>query len=242
MVTLSKEQKQEQKQQKLKPKEKEVQKEWIRGVNIGGWLMAERFITPYLFAINTYHLEGSLCWYPGQIGAPSTPMTNTTEGNSNNTNDNLFCDTTSKCQPVLAIKAKPPTDYHLIHGIDEQSNIGNNKGVGINKHGMDYPVDEYTLGQVLRSQSIHGIQTATNYMERHWDTFLTYQDLETLQTNGVTHLRIPMGYWIRNNDLDTTEDNNDEPFIPGGWKYFVRACQWARELNLTVWADLHGGT
>ena len=111
---------------------------------------------------------------------------------------------------------------------------------------MDYPVDEYTLGQVLRSHSRNGIHTATKYMERHWDTFLTYQDLETLQKNGVTHLRIPMGYWIRlteedNNDLNLKIED-DEPFIPGGWKYFVRACKWARELNLIVWADLHGGT
>ena len=109
MVTLSKEQEQKQQKQKPKPKSEE-QKEWIRGVNIGGWLMAERFITPYLFAINTCHLEGSLCWYPGQIGAPP---------NSTDTDNNdLFCDTTSKCQPVLAIKAKPPTDIiSYIHKI-----------------------------------------------------------------------------------------------------------------------------
>ncbi|OEU19488.1 exo-1,3-beta-glucanase [Fragilariopsis cylindrus CCMP1102] len=210
MVTLSKEQEQKQQKQKPKPKSEE-QKEWIRGVNIGGWLMAERFITPYLFAINTCHLEGSLCWYPGQIGAPNSTDTD---------NNDLFCDTTSKYS------------------------IGNHKGVGIDKHGMDYPVDEYTLGQVLRSHSIHGIQTATKYMERHWDTFLTYDDLQTLQKNGVTHLRIPMGYWIRLTEEDNNDSNlkieDDEPFIPGGWKYFVRACKWARELNLIVWADLHG--
>jgi hypothetical protein len=72
---LSKEEEEEEEQQQNKNKNenennKNKKKEWIRGVNIGGWLMAERFITPYLFAINTCHLNGSLCWYPGQIGSP----------------------------------------------------------------------------------------------------------------------------------------------------------------------------
>jgi aryl-phospho-beta-D-glucosidase BglC (GH1 family) len=158
----------------------------------------------------------------------------------------------TQCQPVLSIKAKPPTDYHLIHhGINDDNNnnnnnnIGNSKtGAGINSNGMDYPVDEYTLGQVLRTSSSDGINTATKYMDRHWDTFLTYNDLKTLKQNGVTHLRIPMGYWIRRgsrND-DNDNDNDNEPYISGGWKYFVRACKWARQLGLVVWADLHGGT
>jgi hypothetical protein len=43
---------------------------YIRGVNVGGWLLAERFITPYLFAVNSCHLQGDLCWYEGQVGAP----------------------------------------------------------------------------------------------------------------------------------------------------------------------------
>lgn len=43
---------------------------WIRGVNIGGWLLAERYITPYLFALNSCQLGGDWCFYPGQLGAP----------------------------------------------------------------------------------------------------------------------------------------------------------------------------
>lgn len=45
---------------------------WIRGVNIGGWLLMERFITPYMFALNSCHLNGEFCFYPGQISAPPT--------------------------------------------------------------------------------------------------------------------------------------------------------------------------
>lgn len=168
----------------------ENEKVWIRGVNIGGWLLAERFITPYLFAVNSCHLQGSLCWYPGQIGSPphlkqasrnyTTTQEANDEENSNGTDivpddyDDTYhtlCDL-NVCQPILTVKAKEPVDYHERNW----------------KSYWDYPVDEYTLGTTLR-QSVGGIDMATKYMERHWDTFLTHQDLKDLAEAGVTHLR-----------------------------------------------------
>lgn len=203
----------------------ETAKDWIRGVNIGGWLMAERYIAPYLFAVNSCHMQGSLCIYPGQVGLDDDEnVVYAPNGKSLE-----FCDP-KVCEPMLSVKEQEPTDYHLIQGLPGSA-------LGINSAGMTYPVDEYTLGQLLRS-SPGGIDTATRYMERHWETFLSYQDLKTLKENGVTHLRIPMGYWIRGKEgLSIIEG---EPFIPGGWKYFVRAANWCRELGLVVWADLHG--
>ena len=187
--------------------------------------MAERFISPYLFAINSCHMQGSLCIYPGQVGLD--------DGNAVDydsvENSFEFCDP-QVCEPMLSVWEQDSTDYHLLQGLP-----GNERG--INSKGMTYPVDEYTLGQLLRS-SPGGIATATQYMERHWETFLSYEDLKTLKENGVTHLRIPMGYWIRGKEgLSIVEG---EPYIPGGWKYFVRAANWCRELGLIVWADLHG--
>ena len=44
---------------------------FIRGVNIGGWLLLERFITPYMFALTDCHVRGDFCWFPGQISAPT---------------------------------------------------------------------------------------------------------------------------------------------------------------------------
>ena len=144
--------------------------EWIRGVNIGGWLMAERFISPYLFAINSCHLQGSMCVYPGQIGLDDSDRLVYAPGGE----PSSICDP-DVCAPELLVKAKEPTDYHLVHGLP-------GSGLGINNSGMDYPVDEYTLGKVLRA-SPGGIKTATRYMERHWETFLTYADLKTLKEN-----------------------------------------------------------
>lgn len=43
---------------------------WIRGVNLGGWLVLERFITPYFFAITDCTLKGDFTFHPNQIDAP----------------------------------------------------------------------------------------------------------------------------------------------------------------------------
>ncbi|CAB9500876.1 Probable glucan 1,3-beta-glucosidase A [Seminavis robusta] len=43
---------------------------WVRGVNLGGWLLLERYISPFQFSITSCHLEGDFCWYPGQASAP----------------------------------------------------------------------------------------------------------------------------------------------------------------------------
>lgn len=50
-----------------------TKRSFIRGVNIGGWLLLERFITPYMFALTDCHTRGDFCWFPGQISAPSGP-------------------------------------------------------------------------------------------------------------------------------------------------------------------------
>jgi glucan 1,3-beta-glucosidase len=178
-------------------------KHWIRGVNVGGWLLAERFITPYLFAVNSCHLEGNMCWYPGQIGMPDETM--------NATN---IC-TPDLCTPIRLLQVMDGNaDYHPRNAQPYK----------------DYPVDEYTLGQAFENRTL-----ARLYMERHWETFVTFQDLVNLKNAGVTHLRVPLSYWIRGNVVA------GEPYIPGGWKYFVRFAKWCREIDgLTIWADLHG--
>ena len=47
-------------------------KPFIRGVNLGGFFVFERFITPYFFALTTCHLKGDFRFYPEQVDAPPT--------------------------------------------------------------------------------------------------------------------------------------------------------------------------
>lgn len=60
---------------------------WVRGVNLGGWLVMERYIAPYQFAITDCHVRGDFCWFPGALSAPAP-----------NNVDYKECDP-SKCRP-----------------------------------------------------------------------------------------------------------------------------------------------
>jgi glucan 1,3-beta-glucosidase len=159
---------------------------WIRGVNIGGWLVLERWITPYLFALTNCHLDGEFCRYPQQVlNHKGVPLPE--------------CDL-KKCLPIS-------TD---------------------NVDGGRYPMDEYTLTDAFPDKG-----TARRYLEHHWDTFVTKQDIQLLRQAGLTHVRVPLGYWILG---DVWEG---EPYVDGGWPFFRRLVEWCREEGLQVWPDLH---
>lgn len=64
-------------------------------------------------------------------------------------------------------------------------------------------------------------------------TFITRDDLVDIKKAGLTHVRIPVGYWAV--DVLPTE-----PFVAGSYPFLIRAVNWARELGLAVMVDLHG--
>lgn len=81
-----------------------------------------------------------------------------------------------------------------------------------------------------------GKKKATDFLHAHWDKWVTREDFERLKAGGITHLRIPIGYWILGKDFLRPNDT----YIPGGWPYLERALGWASELGLKCIIDLHG--
>lgn len=65
---------------------------------------------------------------------------------------------------------------------------------------------------------------------------MTFKELMTLANAGITHLRIPVGYWI----LGPPYLYSDEPYVTGGWYYLERALGWCKQLGLKAVIDLHG--
>jgi glucan 1,3-beta-glucosidase len=74
---------------------------WVRGVNVGGWLVMERYITPYQFAITDCHLKGDFCWYPGQLTAPDKDSP-----------EYKLCDL-YQCQPVRPVNVFGTRDFPM---------------------------------------------------------------------------------------------------------------------------------
>ena len=168
----------------------DTSKKWIRGVNLGGWLLIERYIVPYQFAITDCHLRGDFCWLPGSLSAPPSDSP-----------DYKPCDL-EKCKPVI------PTN---VYGKE------------------DYPIDEWHLSSAFDDKD-----TATRWLNYHFEYFLKKKDLQKLKNAGITHVRVPLPHWI----FGDIRDN--EPWIPGDrWKYFKRMCGWAREIGLEVWPNIH---
>jgi len=131
----------------------------IRGVNAGGWLLLEPWITPYLF---------------------------------------------------------------------EEVNYGEN---------FDMIVDEYTYAQYV---------DPIFYRERmklHWDSFVQREDFEKISAAGVTHVRIPVGYWywdvIEGEPFPQPNMDDSDPYSP--LFYLRRALVWLDELGMKAEVDLHGG-
>ncbi|KAH8657940.1 glycoside hydrolase superfamily [Xylariales sp. PMI_506] len=117
----------------------------IRGVNIGGWLSLEPFITPSLFA------------YSSDLGI----------------------------------------------------------------------VDEYTLCTHL------GPDEAIATLDKHYSTFITEADFQSIAAAGLDHVRIPFSYWA----VRTYEGDS---YVEGvSWRYLLRGIEWARKYGLRVNLDLH---
>ena len=69
------------------------------------------------------------------------------------------------------------------------------------------------------------------------DAFITRDDFARMSTYGLNSVRIPFGWWTL-----TEDDNASYPYIRGrGMAYLDDAVAWAREYNLTVILDMHGG-
>jgi len=194
-----------------------VHHHFVRGVNIGGWLLLERYITPYLFALTDCHLWGDLCWYPGQLSAPR-PSTTSDRGHHPRSGDpdeehrSQYCDR-RRCKPSRR-------EYPELGGI------------------YDYPLDEYTLGSAFREGKVGGtnasLEAGERWLNHHFDNFVSREDLQKLRDAGVAHVRVPLPHWILGDVA------GGEPWIVGDrWKYFVRFCKWCRELGIEVWPDLH---
>src|SRR5690554_4712296 len=65
-------------------------------------------------------------------------------------------------------------------------------------------------------------------LEKHWQTFITYEDFCYLKEKGINSLRLPIPWWL----------NNDAPYI-SPVAHIKKALIWAEELDLSILLDLH---
>lgn len=117
---------------------------WIRGVNLGGWLLAERFITPYLFAVNSCQLRGDFCFHPDQIGSPPT-----------SSRQHVYCDL-NLCQPHLI---DDPTESDAKdYPMDEKSLLGSFDNKAVAKQYMTFHWENFVQKDDVQFLSKNNIE------------------------------------------------------------------------------------
>lgn len=70
-------------------------------------------------------------------------------------------------------------------------------------------------------------------LRAHFDEWVTEDEIATLAAAGITHVRIPVGYWILG------DIREGEPWVNGGFEYLQRAMLWLIKYNMHAVFDLH---
>ncbi|KAJ7257725.1 glycoside hydrolase [Mycena rebaudengoi] len=104
-----------------------------------------------------------------------------------------------------------------------------------------YPdtVDEWTLSEAMRADG-----TLETVMEKHYNEFITEEDIAQIAGAGLNWIRVPIPFWAVSTWNDVGKDAQgktvSEPYLEGAsWKYIVRLLGWARKYGLRVNLDLH---
>ncbi|PPD95738.1 hypothetical protein GOBAR_DD07217 [Gossypium barbadense] len=79
----------------------------------------------------------------------------------------------------------------------------------------------------------YGPVKAPQVMQAHWDSYITEQDFKFISANGLSAVRIPVGWWI------AQDPNPPKPFVGGSLKALDNAFTWAEKYGMKVVVDLH---
>ena len=81
-----------------------------------------------------------------------------------------------------------------------------------------------------------GQAQANTVWANHWSTWTTQDDIAEMKSYGLNAIRIPVGYWIR----EDLVYKDSEHFPQGGLHYLEQICGWASDAGFFIIIDLHG--
>ncbi|KAG1884234.1 glycoside hydrolase family 5 protein [Suillus subluteus] len=77
--------------------------------------------------------------------------------------------------------------------------------------------------------------TVDTIFAKHWDTWFTQDDVNTLKAAGINTVRVPLGYWI----VEALVDRPNESYPRGGLSYLRRGLSWLKDAGIQVILDHH---
>eukprot|EP00416_Gambierdiscus_australes_P003417 CAMPEP_0171149170 /NCGR_PEP_ID=MMETSP0766_2-20121228/148931_1 /TAXON_ID=439317 /ORGANISM="Gambierdiscus australes, Strain CAWD 149" /LENGTH=556 /DNA_ID=CAMNT_0011613081 /DNA_START=14 /DNA_END=1681 /DNA_ORIENTATION=+ len=171
-------------------------------------------------------LEGS--WHPGSVSAPAaavTPVSSAATDSGSVAGGGHLAPASGSAKGPVPQKAK------------EEPFIGVNLGGWLvledwmwGPEMLDREIpDEWTLVKINGGPKD---PRAISKLTSHWESFVSEVDLDRLHSFGVTHVRIPLGFWLL--DYDVTDG-----FVNGGRHYLTRLLVWLRLRGMRALLDLH---
>ncbi|XP_054805542.1 probable glucan 1,3-beta-glucosidase A [Prosopis cineraria] len=79
----------------------------------------------------------------------------------------------------------------------------------------------------------YGPDKAPRVLQDHWNTYIAEEDFRFMSENGLTAVRIPVGWWIAH------DPNPPKPFVGGSLAALDNAFTWAQNHGMKVIVDLH---
>ena len=80
-----------------------------------------------------------------------------------------------------------------------------------------------------------GQSAANSAFQSHWSSWITQSDITQMQSYGLNTIRIPVGYWMMESIVYTSEH-----FPQGGIGYLEQVCGWASNAGFYIIIDMHG--
>ncbi|GMY20215.1 probable glucan 1,3-beta-glucosidase A [Fagus crenata] len=79
----------------------------------------------------------------------------------------------------------------------------------------------------------YGPEKASQVMQEHWNTYITDEDFRFMSSNGLTAVRISVGWWTAH------DQTPPKPFVGGSLHALDNAFTWAYKYGMKVIVDLH---
>ncbi|KAH7096735.1 glycoside hydrolase superfamily [Auriculariales sp. MPI-PUGE-AT-0066] len=80
-----------------------------------------------------------------------------------------------------------------------------------------------------------GQDAADTAFGKHWDSFITKDDVDLIKQYNLNSVRIPLGFWI----IEETVNRDNEYYPRGGLEKLRQMCGWFADAGITVLLDLH---
>ncbi|KDQ06470.1 glycoside hydrolase family 5 protein [Botryobasidium botryosum FD-172 SS1] len=88
---------------------------------------------------------------------------------------------------------------------------------------------EWSLAKYL------GQEKTNEVFKKHWETWLTQEEVDGMVAAGLNTIRIPLGFWI----IEDIVDRSDEPYAEGGLDELIRGLELFKDAGMHVVLDHH---